>query len=98
MKTPNSTGFFCGRWRGEAPVAVLYWRDMLAIGSLINFFTGFVALMLVAQGVDVVIAAAVHFGLLPYNAFLVAALWRTPHRSDFMAWTSLVWLAAVTVI
>jgi hypothetical protein len=54
--------------------------------------------MLAAQGVDLLIAAVVHFVLLPYNVFLVVALWRTPQRTQIMAWTSLVWLGAVTVL
>ena len=71
---------------------------MLAVGTLINLFTGFAALMLAAQGTDIIIAAALHFALLPYNVFLVVALWRTPQRTQTMAWTSLVWLGAVTVL
>ena len=98
MNKPRAAGFIGSRWRGEASASVVYWRDMLAVGSLINLFAGFAALMLAAQGTDIVIAAAVHFALLPYNAFLVVALWRTPQHTRSMAWTSLVWLGAVTVL
>lgn len=77
---------------------MVYWRDMLAVGSIINLFTGFAALMLAAQGVNLLIAAVVHFAVLPYNVFLVVALWRTPQRTRIMAWTSLIWLGAVTVL
>ena len=76
----------------------MYWRDILAVGTLINLVTGFAALMLAAQGTDIVIAALMHFAPLPYNVFLVVALWRTPQRTRTMAWTSLVWLGAVTVL
>ena len=98
MQQPRRADFLRSRWRGETSLAVLYWRDILVIGSLINLFTGFAALMLAAQGVSLVIAAVVHFALLPYNVFLVVALWRTPRCSRIMAWTSLVWLGAVTVL
>lgn len=98
MGKPHTASFIGSRWRGEASLAVLYWRDMLAVGSFINLFTGFAALMLAAQDVDFRIAAVVHFAMLPYNAFLVAALLRTPRRTKFMTWTSLVWLGAVTVL
>jgi hypothetical protein len=90
-------GFIGRRWRGEVPLAVLYWRDMLAVGSFINLLTGFAALMLAARGVDLRLAAVVHFAIVPYNAFLVAALWRTPGRTKAMAWTSLVWLIVMTL-
>lgn len=98
MSEPQFIGFIGSRWRGETSLAVLYWRDILAVGSILNLFTGFAALILAAQGVDLVIAAVVHFAVLPYNVFLVAALWRTPQHTRIMAWTSLVWLGAVTVL
>ncbi len=98
MQQPCRAGFLRSRWRGETSLAMLYWRDLLAVGSFINLLTGFAALMLAAQGVSLVIAAGVHFALLPYNVFLVVALWRTPRCSRIMAWTSLVWLGAVTVL
>ena len=71
---------------------------MLIVGSLLNLFTGFATLMLAAQGVDLLIAAVVHFAALPYNVFLVIALWRAPQRTQTMVWTSFVWLGAVTVL
>ena len=98
MNEPGLIGFISSRWRGEASAAVVYWRDILGVGSLLNLLTSFGALMLAAQGVDFLIAAAVHFILLPYNVFLVVALWRTPRRTQIMAWTSLIWLGAVTVL
>ena len=98
MSKPHAASFIGSRWRGETSLAVLYWRDMLSVGSLINLSTSFGALMLAAQGVDLWIAAGVHFAVLPYNVFLVIALWRTPQRTRTMAWTSLVWLGAVTVL
>lgn len=94
----QATGYFGSRWRGAAHLSQLYWRDMLVVGSLINLITGFIALMIVAQGGDLWVAALVHFATLPYNVFLVLALWRTPGRSRFMAWTSLVWLGTVTML
>jgi len=43
----------------------LYWRDILIVGSAINLFTGFIALMNAAQGGDVWVAAMVRFASLP---------------------------------
>ena len=95
---PAAAGFFGSRWRGEARVTRLFWRDMLVVGSAINLFTGFIALMIAAQGGAQWVAAVVHFATLPYNVFLVLALWRTPAHSRAMAWTSVAWLGAVTLI
>jgi hypothetical protein len=90
--------FFGKRWRGETCLSQLYWRDMLIIGSVLNLFTGFIALMIAAQGGELWVAVVVHFATLPYNVFLVLALRRTPGRSAVMAWTSMVWLGAVTLL
>ena len=98
MHHVHSVDFFRSRWRGEAMAGTLFWRDMMFVGSFVNLLTGFVALMLVAQGAVLWLAAVVHFAFLPYNAFLVMALWRTPRCSQLMRSTSLVWLALMTLI
>lgn len=90
--------YFGTRWRGEVSLARLYWLDMLGVGSVINLLTGFVALMIAAQGGNLWVAVLVHFLCLPYNVFLVLSIWRTTGRSKVMALTSLVWLGAVLVI
>lgn len=98
MDKPQTANFYGERWRGQVPLSQLFWRDMLIVGSVINLFTGFIALMIAAQGSELWVAATVHFATLPYNVFLVLAVWRTPQRGTVMAWTSLVWLGAVTVL
>lgn len=76
---------------------VLFWRDMVLVGTLINLlFTG-VALAMAASDLPIGVAAAVHFAPLPYNLFLVAAVWRQP-TSVVHHWASLVWLAFVTLV
>ncbi len=98
VDTSQAAGYFGSRWRGEANLNKLYWRDMMIVGSVINLFTGFIALVIAAQGGDLWVAAMVHFATLPYSVFLVLSLWRTLGRSAVMAWTSLVWLGAVTML
>jgi len=98
MHHAHSVGFFRSRWRGEAVAGTLFWRDMMFVGSFVNLLTGFAALMLVVQGTVLWLAALVHFACLPYNAFLMMALWRTPRCSQLMRWTSLIWLALMTLI
>jgi hypothetical protein len=98
---PDSTtrrrGYFARRWHGDVPVAVLLWRDMLALGTLLNMAVTFAALFMLAQGVHLSIAAAVHFSPTPYNAFLVAAIWRSPRRTSVTAAIAIAWLCLVTL-
>lgn len=77
---------------------VLFWRDMLTVGTVINLCTGFAALMLVSQGQPIAWALAVHFAPLPYNAFLLASLWRTPGRPAPITLAGCAWFAAMLVV
>lgn len=94
----SPTGFLARRWRGEVPVRVLLGRDMLGAGTAINLGFSFAALMALAQGLPPALALALHLAPLPYNAFLCAALWRTPGRSRLAAGCGLAWAAAMLVV
>lgn len=90
--------FLARRWQGAVPWRVLFWRDMLAAGTMINLVTSFAALMLASQGAPMAVAVAVHFAPLPYNLFLFLALWRLPRRPSLVAAAAAAWLAVVTVV
>ncbi|MFW2354363.1 hypothetical protein [Hydrogenophaga sp.] len=90
-------GFFTRRWCAEVPVRVLFWRDLVLVGTLINLLATGVALALAASDLDIALAAAVHFAPLPYNLFLVAAVWRLP-ASSVHRWAAVGWLAFVTLV
>lgn len=89
--------FFIRRWRGQVPLPVLFWRDMLGVGTLVNLTATFAALMAAAQGAPIAVAAAMHFAPLPYNLFLFAALWRLPERGKVLPLLALAWLVVMTV-
>lgn len=93
----GAAGFFTRRWRAEVPQRVLFWRDLVVVGTLINVLATGLALALVASGANIALAAGVHFLPLPYNLFLVAAVWRLP-ASAALRWVSLAWLALVTLV
>lgn len=90
--------FLARRWRGEVPVLTLFWRDTLLVGSIVNVLATFVALAIVSQDGPAGLAAVLHFLPLPYNLFLVAALWRAPERSPALRWASCVWLFIATLV
>lgn len=75
----------------------LLWLDMVLVGTLINLlFTG-LALAMAASDLPIALAAAVHFAPLPYNLFLVAAVWRQPGAAAYRG-AALAWLAVVTLV
>jgi hypothetical protein len=90
--------FLARRWRGQVPLRLLFWRDMLAVGTVLNLFATFAALGAAAAGAPMAWAAALHFAPLPYNVFLFIALWRQPARPVVRVLAAGVWLALMTVI
>jgi hypothetical protein len=108
IETPASpdrqpAAYFALRWRGEVALGKLFWRDMLAIGTLVNLATSLGALLALALDVPAAVWIAIHFAPLPYNLFLCAAVWRCATRAP-SSWTmpaqagSVLWLIAVTVV
>jgi hypothetical protein len=98
MKSTAYGNFFARRWHGQVPLAVLLWRDMLGVGTLISIVATVLALAVMVQGAHPVVAVALHFAPLPYNVFLFAAVWRSPHRDFPASAIAAGWLAAVTLI
>ncbi|QIB64358.1 hypothetical protein [Kineobactrum salinum] len=90
--------FFASRWRGQVPLRVMLWRDMLGTGTLINLVMTFLALIAIVLDAHIGLAVALHFAPLPYNIFLFAAIWRAPRLNAFTATISAGWLAAMTLL
>lgn len=94
---PQLEGYFADRWHARVALRVLLWRDMVAVGTLVNLLTGFVALMLLAQGLNEW-AVAVHFVPIPFNAFLLAAVWRLRQRTSAASIVAGLWFVAMLVV
>lgn len=77
---------------------VLLWPDILGVGTVVNLAATLVALLAAIQGAHVAFVALLHFAPLPYNLFLVGALWRTPQRPAIAAGLALVWLVVMLLV
>jgi hypothetical protein len=84
--------YFSVRWQATIPFQDLFWRDMILLGTLINLLVTFVGLMLVAQGHPSSWAVLAHFMVLPYNIFLVLAVFRWPDVQVSYKTAAVVWL------
>ena len=91
-------GFFVRRWRRQIHLPLLFWRDMLGVGTALNLLASFVALMAAAQGADLRLAVALHFAPLPYNLFLFIAVLRFPQRTAWQSIIAAVWLVLMTIV
>ena len=80
------------------PARVVFWWDMLLVGTLVNLVFVFVSLAMAAQHVDMGLVVAVHFVPLPYNLFLLVALLRSPGRTTAQASVGALWFAAFTLL
>ncbi len=76
---------------------VLFWRDMVTVGTVFNLLATAVALAIALADEAIVLAAVVHFAPLPYNLFLVASVWRWPGVGAYR-WASVAWLVVVTLV
>lgn len=97
------SSFLARRWRGEAPLVTVFWRDMILYGSAINIAAGFTALMLIAAGFSTTTALCVLLAPLPWNLFLVLSVWRSGAHAppaDAMATRAgaAVWFAVALMI
>ena len=92
------TEFFARRWRGEVPLATLFWRDMIVVGSLVNALATLSALIAATQGVALGVAAAMHFAPVPYNVFLFTAVGRSPQRTPLVMGVAGVWFVLALAV
>ena len=98
LEAPDNPGFVRKRWRGQTRLRTLFCRDMLVVGTVVNLLVSFAALMLATQGLAVFWAVLLHFAPMPWNVFLVAALWRTPGATLLLRLAALVWLGLMLVV
>ena len=91
-------GFLLLRWRRRVGWAVLFWRDLLLAGTLLNAVATMGALALLSQGVAAGWALLLHLLPLPYGLFVVLALWRLPSCPALVRGLSLGWLALTVLI
>ena len=90
--------YFSRRWSGQVSWQTLLWPDILGVGTVLNLTATLVALVAAIQGVHVAVVALLHFAPLPFNLFLVAALWRAPRRPAIAAGVALAWLVVMVLV
>ena len=90
-------------WRGELPLARVFWTDMIVIGSLVNILATVAAMLLFVSGAPIALGVIVHFAPVPYNVLLFLAVWQSAARQP-SGWSfpaqagALVWLIFVIMV
>ncbi|WP_163268863.1 hypothetical protein [Chelativorans alearense] len=103
QSTAAAKDFVLARWRGEAPLTTVFWRDMLLAGSLVNLIAALGAMALLASKAPLVVALLLFFAPLPMNLFLFIAVWRcggssSPLNAFFARLGATIWLIAATAL
>lgn len=90
--------YFSRRWQGQVPVAILFWRDMLGVGTLTNLAATSLALAAIINDLHAGFALALHLVPLPFNIFLLAALNRAPDRNTLLMTIAVGWFIAMMLV
>lgn len=96
--------FIARLWRGEHDLHDTFWRYTILVGLAVNVVTSIGFMVLVTYEMPLV-AALVGYGLsIPYNIFILIALWRSAgaykgpsFTATFMRVTGIVWMAFLTL-
>lgn len=96
-------GFFTSRWRGEARLATIVWRDMVLVGTILNLTVALISLLMLGLKAPLWLGLGLYFAPLPYNLLLLLAAWRAAHRRDepdagFLKFVALVWFVLASAI
>lgn len=90
--------FITQRWHNRVGWTTLFWRDLLLIGTGLNALMTGTALALLSQDVPIQWVLLAHLLPLPYNMFIVSAIWRAPKRPLLVLGASLGWLLLFIVV
>jgi len=86
------------RWNGRIPPRRLVWWEVLTVGTLVNAVAGLASLILLTRGIDGGTWVALHFLLLPYNVFLLLAVWRTARAGVFHRALAVGWFGCTLLV
>ena len=67
-------------WRGEVPLRVAFWWHAMVVGTLLNVVATLFFVTLNAVGAPTAAALTAFLLPVPYNFFVLAAVWRSADR------------------
>ena len=90
-------------WRGEIPLGEAFWRYTVLYGLLINLVTHGLFFALLVQDAPMALLALAFALPVPYNLFMIVAVWRSADRypgpksrADLASATAVLWMIALT--
>ncbi len=74
---PRKDSLVRSLWRGEVPLGRAFWWYTVILGSLLNLLTTVLFMMLLAFEVPPALAFVAYVFPVPYNLFILFAVWRS---------------------
>jgi hypothetical protein len=74
---PALSCFIEDRLAGTAPLGVVFWRDMLLVGTGLAIASLIMSLVLAAHQAPTYVIMGTYFAALPYTLFIAVAVWRS---------------------
>jgi hypothetical protein len=90
--------FFLDRRQNRVAWSLLFWRDLLLFGTLLNICTTLLSLVLLSKNVSMGAVLAIHLLQLPYALFIIHSLWRAPNCPSWVQCLSLGWLSLTLIV
>lgn len=91
-------------WLGEMPLARAFWEYAILYGLLLNLLTTIGSLMLFAAKAPAGYGLGLFLLAVPYNLFVLVAVWRSAgryqgerHWADFARIAVVLWVLAVSL-
>jgi hypothetical protein len=103
---PNRVRMLIARlWAGEVPLARVFWHYAIVGGTALNVLATLLAMALLAADAPELLALAVHALPIPYNLFVLVAVWRSASvyegprlLADLARFTSVIWAVAASTL
>lgn len=91
-------------WRGEVPLARVFWEYTIGWATILNLIAAGAALAIFVKDGPLWLGLLLHFCAVPLNAFLVVSIWRAAMRESasalagFARVASVIWFVVMFVI
>lgn len=95
---------FVSLWRGEVPLARVFWEYMIGWATVLNLIAAGLALIVFMKDGPLWLGLLLHFGMVPLNAVLVVSVWRAAARepasmlANIAKFASLIWFVVMAVV
>ena len=92
-------------WTGERPLRHVFWHYAVGYGLLVNLVTQLAFLAVLLNDASLVLAVLAFVLPVPYNVFVVVAVWRSADRyqgsktwADLACVATVIWMVVLTVV